>query len=302
MKTIYRESKEGKALIEAVGDPNRITVAAEAIESKMEAVTKAAEAAGIPVLYAGGDAAKVMESGAESFLIGLVVQQVKGKDGKTESHYKAVSVFPFYSVEQIMEADNGPDFLAKIAEKEIAHVGFRPLRNAENDSELEAAAKLVPVNLDGFLAARQRGDKIDLTALQLLWPLYHEMFSEAVNPETGEIDAVAKAKRAAIAYAPSPRATQQAAKMFRSASWASEHFEVLESRGIVVTMLQDLIALCEQELPLGEPEDGSDEPTMITIDSSVLQVWLDNRDETDINPIVQRAEVDITALDAFVSS
>lgn len=313
MTKVKKDSAAAKAIIEAVGDTSRVVIDADQLDAKLAVIEKAAGDS-VPIVFAGNSREETLAAGTTSLLIGIVQEQITNQvSKKTEIFYKTILVAPFWSVEEVQESgDKGIAWLAKISEKEMAHVLFRPIRNADENADLASAAEQVPTSIDLLTESRSRG-AIDTTAVSMLWPHVHYLLANAVelDEETGEpvLDDTGQEipdapRRLLAAAAPSAGAYATVAKLLRSKSWAAENYPELESekRQLVTVLGNMMLALAEQELPLGEPEEKGGEPTMIQVDASQIADWLDKRDTVDISPVVKSKPKDFSALDTFITN
>lgn len=288
---VLKTSKAGKALVDFIGSASRTTVGVNELEAKIAAF-KAIAPEGFPVLFAGGSLEAVATGDAKEAILGLVAAQVK-QPGKTEAEtiYRCLLVSPLFSVESILSSgDAGKEWIEKIVEKETAHVQFRPIRNAEDGESLDDYAMRVPTTIEALITAAGR-DKIDVEALSILWPFFRAYVK-------GQAAAGNKTAEGTLRFLPGDKAIATVSKALRSKSWAERNTAELESRGFWAQIGTVLVNMAESPLP--DPENGPDATRMV--DASVIASWLASRNEVDIEPVVQYAEKDVSALDNFMAT
>lgn len=289
---VSKTAKAGKALVDFIGSASRTTIAMSDLESKLSAF-KAIAPEGFPVLFAGGSIEAVATGDAKEAILGLVAAQVKVA-GKTENEtvYKCLLVSPLFDTDAILASgDAGKDWVAKIIEKETAHVQFRPIRNAEDGESLEDYAVRVPTTISDLVTAASR-DKIDVEALSLLWP-YFRAYVKAQK------DSGNKVAEGTLRFLPGDKAIATVSKALRSASWAKRNTKELEDVGFWAEIGGVLVQMAQAPIPDPTPEDAN---ATRTVDASVIADWLKTRDTVDIEPVVTYAEKDVSALESFMGS
>jgi hypothetical protein len=287
---VSKNSKEGKALIAFIGSQSRTTFPIGEMDAKLAAF-KAVAPEGFPVLFAGGTVDTVKASNASEVIFGLVQSQ-KPKEGKKEAEtlFRCLLVSPLFSTDSILASgDAGKDWIAKIIEKETAHVQFRPIRNAEDGESLEDYAVRVPVDVESLITAAGR-DKIDVEALSLLWP-YFRAYIKAQKDNGDEVAG------ATLRFMPGDKAIASVSKALRSKSWAERNYPELEANGFWKEIGLALVDMAQGPVP--DPEAGEGAEKMV--DASVIASWIESRDTVNIEPIVERDEKDVNALSAFMA-
>ena len=177
--------------------------------------------------------------------------------GKMDSGVKAVVMFPIPSTETFLKSEAGTDWVAKVIEKEAAHVAFRGLRNSETIEEIRAEFDSMPRDVDTFVTSA-RGEGLDTDTFDAAWlPLRAQIKAEA--PELADmLPTKAEVLRA-----------------IRSKAYAEQSQEELESNGVFVWLGKSLIAFADN----WKDEKGELAP----LDSSAIKEWIEGRDTLDLS-------------------
>jgi hypothetical protein len=181
-----------------------------------------------------------------------------GADGKKRGvvGIKGVAFFPIPTLDTFLSDEQGRDWLVKIAEKEAAHVIFRPLRSAESLEELDTAA--LPSSVAAIVMS-SRADALDTDWLDAVWPMAREGLK----------------LKAPKLYEALPKQKAELVKCLRSKSYAEGAYSVLEGANAFTGALAAFLMKAGE---LNKAEDGTSDP----IDTSELTRWLDARDETNL--------------------
>lgn len=216
---------------------------------------------------------QMLDSMADSrFAVAVIGARQKNAKGQTEPGIRGLIMFPIPTLAAFIA--NGESWLAKIAEKEAAHVAFRNLRNATTNAELDAAVDSMPNDVDGFIASYNSGDGLDTETIDAVWSDVRKY----IKSEAPQLYGLMPPKAEII-------------KAIRSASYARQEHPELESRGLFVNVFAALV------MKAGEgwkDSDGNADP----LDTSAIQEWIDNRETTNIAQR-QAAEKDFSALDSL---
>lgn len=192
------------------------------------------------------------------------------KTGKMLTGIKALVMFPIPTAEAFIA--NASDWIAKIAEKEAAHVAFRGLRNANTAEEVISEAEKMPRTVEDYVATYARSDGLDTEAYDTLWSECRKFLKDKMPtlvpllPQKGEV-----------------------LKAIRSASYAAEEYEALESKGVFVPFLTTLLTNAGAAW---KDKDGNADP----VDTSEIESWVETRDEVHIRKAAEQ-EKDFSVLD-----
>lgn len=209
--------------------------------------------------------------GGSRFAVAVVGARKK-TGNKIESGIRALVIFPVPSLAQFIAG--GESWLAKIAEKEAAHVAFRGLRNATTLAELEAANSTMPNDVDGYIASYNSGDGLDTETIDAVW---------------SDVRKFIKSEASSLYGLMPPK--QEVIKAIRSASYAMQEHPELEKRGLFTNVIAALVIKAAENWKDG---DGNEAP----LEVDTIQGWIDNRDTTHIAQR-QTAEKDFSVLDGF---
>ena len=222
----------------------------------------------------------------------LGIRGLKGEDGKNVNGAGAIVLFPSYSIDAITSATGGADWLSKIVEKETAHEAFRGLRGFKSDTArgiLAQSAMEMPVSIADYIESTSAG-RADYSVFTANWSAILGAMRE--NPKFSAL---------ADAY---PTQKAELVKCLRSKAYALSEFPELENMGASGAFvfagkfaIRTVDALNEAAADAGEDEVG---------DSSVIQDWLDTRDEKILvapkKPDFDPSAIDVSVFDAFLAS
>lgn len=188
-----------------------------------------------------------------------------GKQVSAGSVPTCIVVSPQPTLDSIISNPAARDWLQKIVDKELTHVMVRPLRDAENP---EAMAGDIPATLESFITTSRGGGDSMLDTFNTYWQDTLKVFADAV-PQLAKLGIKKGDLR----------------KAFESKGFASAYFGALESYGptqvsIFALMLESMIETAQSE--------GND--------VTLLQTWLDQRDEMKLDNAPAEAELDLSAL------
>ena len=233
---------------------------------------------GKPVLDADGNEQQELDLSlfeTANPVVAVVGARVKNATtGKMDSGIRAILLFPLPTVQQFLDSENGASFVAKVIEKEAAHVSFRELRNAETQAELDAAFAGMPRDVDSFVASHTRGGGVNLDTFNTAWP-----------------DVKAELKQKATALYDHLPQKADLIRAIRSKKAAEQIDNDLESRGIFVWLANAVIKFAEN----WKDKDGNADP----LDTTPIQEWLENREVEDLSKAEKAKDLD--ALDKFAA-
>lgn len=190
-------------------------------------------------------------------VVAVVGARERDAKGVMQSGIRAVVMFSMPTTDAIIEHEEGRKWLDKIVEKELAHVAFRRLRNAESAEELELAAKSIPDTIDAFIASYNVGEGLDTDSFDKVWltvkKLVKEKNAALVELLPGKADVI---------------------KAMRSKAFAESQTEngvdALEKAGVFVYLLKGCIGAAKANTT----EDGKPDE----LDTSEMEKWLAERD------------------------
>lgn len=188
-----------------------------------------------------------------------------GKQVSAGSVPTCIVVSPQPTLDSIISNPAARDWLQKIVDKELTHVMVRPLRDAENP---EAMAGDIPATLEAFITTSRGGGDSMLDTFNAYWQDTLKVFADAI-PQLAKLGIKKGDLR----------------KAFESKGFASAYFSQLESYGptqvsVFALMLESMIETAQGE--------GAD--------VTLLQTWLDQRDEMKLDSAPAEAEIDLSKL------
>lgn len=228
--------------------------------------------ADIPVAIAGvGDANAVESPDQIPYANGPVIVTALGAKGPKKTGIRGLVIMPNPTVADFMADDEGAAFLAKVVEKEVAHVGLRQLRNVADEglAAIYAAAATAPISVSQFAQESTRVG-VDTVGFDKVWVGLRKRIVE-------QFPSLAESL---------PRSKQEVITAIRSASWARTMFPDLESKNLFT----GIAALAIKAV---------DNLTDVEADSDEIAGWVAGRDSYDA-PVKERvaltADVDLSAL------
>ena len=173
---------------------------------------------------------------------------------------KGIVLLPIPTLESYMASDAGKAWLEKIAEKESAHVSFRPFRDAASVEEFLSGAERVPDSVDAFATESARAGGVNTETFDTVWKSLRTQLAKD-KPQLAKL----------LPQKP------EVIKAIRSKAHATEQYPELE--GIrAFEWLANLV--------VGAAGD---------MDTSEIQKWLAGRDEF-VFPTREQAAPDFSAL------
>lgn len=133
---------------------------------------------------------------------------------KGPSKVTAIVITPAPTLDAILAADGGRDWLQKIADKELNHVAVRPLRNPKEGESLDELSEKMPLTVAEYITSSRESSGGAL-----------ETFNELAR---GVIDAIAKKSKP---WAKARLTKPELKAAMASRAYASEYYPVLEDRG-----------------------------------------------------------------------
>lgn len=270
-----------KAVIKAIkdsigGDRKTHDTVEKALESLTAGMEKTNSYAGLPVIMYREDA--FTGNQAVVATVGVRVKESKNEKGETIpaiNGIKAILVFPQPSIDSFIEDEQGKNWLAKLAEREAADVGFSGIRSAESVLTLCNAVDRMPVTIE-TITAESRANSIDTTIFDEYWQGFKEAFT-AKNP----------------AFAADGMFPQKPLwlKAIRSKPFAMEHAATreLETRGFIVKIANLFVNTLKAAT---NPETGE----ALNLDTSIIEGWLADREKVSLSA---GAKPDVNALDSI---
>lgn len=193
---------------------------------------------------------------------------------KMESGIRAIVMFPIPPVSSFLESDNGSDWIAKVIEKEAAHVAFRGLRNAETVEELVSEFDAMPRDVDGFVTESTRQGTASSETFDEIWPKVRIQIKQDAPLLAEHLPVKAEIVRA-----------------IRSKSAAMQIHAAFEQRGIFAWLASTVI-----EFAAAAVDEKTGEPA--PLDTTIIEGWLAGRDSLDLAR-AEKAELTDDALDAI---
>lgn len=251
------------------GTMRKVYATVEAANAAMAAVATIAQELNISLKAADPEAFAAEGMQPVVAIIGARKEET-GPDGKRRGvvGVKGIAHFPIPTLDTFLNDEAGRDWLAKIAEKESAHVIFRPLRAAASTEELEAAA--LPLTVADIVTSA-RADTIDTDWFDAVWPITRE----------------ALRTRLPKLYETLPRQKAELIKCLRSKPYAESAYPVLEGANAFTGALAKYL---EKAGEVNRDKDNNPDP----VDTSELTRWLENRDTT---PLAVPKPVDFSAIE-----
>lgn len=175
---------------------------------------------------------------------------------------RAIVVFPNPTLDSYYESEEGKVWLAKLAEREGADVGFSGIRAAESVMSLCGAVGGMPIDID-TITRETRNNAIDDSVFSDNWQAFKDAFVEK-NPTFKE-DGM---------FPPKPLWF----KAIRSKSFAAEHpqTQALESRGLIVKIASLFVATLKTAK---DPKTGE----ALNLDTSVIEGWIADREKVNLS-------------------
>ena len=181
----------------------------------------------------------------------------RGKNAKGEAivGIKGIVLFPVPTLDAFLATDEGKGLVGKVLDKELAHVAFRQVREANTTYEFSTGVTAMPTSVTDFATASSRG--VDTGTFDILWP----GLREAIKDRKPELYKLLPNKAVFL-------------NALRSKAFAESEDETsaLESKGWIVKLGQMLINAAPSNV---NTTTKKPEP----LDASIIQNWLDTRDE-----------------------
>lgn len=216
------------------------------------------------------EAAEWTADSHEIMLAPLATKAVKDSDGKVTKPARLIALVlsPIPTLDALTADDKGLAMVAEVIRKELNHRAVRKLRTAEN---VLAAATEMPLSIESFATSQAGGTATGLVAFDEHWLLYSQ--------------ALAKKVPAWAARFPGGKGKAAIRGAVENAAKAQALFPELESFGeagsLFVRLLQGVI----------------NKATAASQDTTLLQAWLDTRDQQTYDAATDAAEaVDFDAL------
>ena len=207
----------------------------------------------------------------------------KRGDGPNSTTVHCIVIFPAPKLHVILGLENaealaggGVDWLAGIADKELNHVAVRQLRKAENAEEIAEAVESMPTTLADYITSGRESTSGILETFNALWQIIKKGMG-------------AKSKPFALANL----SKKELRKAMESASYAATVYPQLETR----------------QNKKGEPESlfvlaatfGQMLAKQETLDSTIFDRMLSQRDEKEISVAEDEEEFDLEAMAASLA-
>jgi hypothetical protein len=181
----------------------------------------------------------------------------RGKNTKGEAvvGIKGIVLFPVPTLDTFLASEEGRGLVGKVLDKELAHVAFRQVREANTSYEFSTGVTAMPVSVTDFATASSRG--VDTSTFDILWP--------------GLRDAIKERKPELHKLLPNKAVFLNALRSKQFAETEDET-KALESTGWIVKLGQMLIKAAPSNV-------DTDTKKPAPLDASIIQNWLDTRDE-----------------------
>lgn len=225
-------------------------------DSVEQALAKLAEAAGATEsLYGLTVAAKGIDSEgnadpefwAEGSRAMLAIVQARVDVGsKKLNGLKGLVLLPVPTLEQFLESELGRQFVDKVTEKEIAHVSFRPFREANNEAEFIAALDVTPIGVDAFATESARSSGVDTETFDAVWT----DLRAALKNQKPEVAKLLPTKNEVV-------------KAIRSKAYAMENHEALETARVFEWLSKLILQAANQA----------------KMSTAAIEAWVAGRDE-----------------------
>lgn len=218
---------------------------------------------------------------------GLDSTDAQGKAIKVDGA-RGLVVFPVHPLDSVRAVETGEAWLWKIVEKETSHVALRGLRNvapALGTDALALAAKQMPLTVDDYVE-ESVSEGTDTAAFDSLWKEFRKRMASSQHTA------------AMVSQLP---AKSEVIKAIRSAAYARDEYNNLESIGAFKWMAESMIGIIEG-FRAAATEAGQD----YELDSSEMKAWVAGRD-TKVFPAPRKVEsdlstVNLSAFDAFLGT
>jgi len=187
-------------------------------------------------------------------------------------------VYPLHPIDSIRAAEDGEDWLWKIVEKELSHVGVRGLRNVAPALGLDAlsnAAKNMPLSVSDYVE-ESISEGTDTTAFDALWKEFRKRMSG--SPHTA-------------AMVPQLPAKAEVLRAIRSAQYARDEYNSLESIGAFRWMAESMIGIID-----GFRAAAIEKGEEYALDPAEMKGWVAGRDSK-VYPSPRKIETDLTTVD-----
>jgi len=249
MTTLNILSDETKvdSITKALGGSRKIYPTADAA---LAAILKAAEGTesfhGLPLVMAGVDSEGNIDESKYDGMSAMVATVGARVDNGTKklNGIKGIVLLPVPTLEAYLATEAGKDWLSKIAEKESAHVTFRPFRDATSVEEFMSGVERTPDSVEAFATESARSGGVNTETFDTVW--------KALRVQLGK-------EKAALAKLLPQK--PEVIKAIRSKAHATENYAELEKAGVFVWLAR---------LVIGAAGD---------MDTTEIQKWLDGRDE-----------------------
>lgn len=245
---ILSDETKVESITKALGGSRKIYATAD---SALAAILKAAEATdsfhGLPLVMAGVNAETGEVDSAKYEGMAAMVATVGARvDNGTKklNGIKGIVLLPIPTLESYLNTEAGSEWLKKIAEKESAHVSFRPFRDAASAEEFLSGLDRVPDSVEAFATESARAGGVDTETFDTVW--------KALRTQLG------KEKPALAKLLPQK---PEIIKAIRSQAHAVEAYPELEKANAFVWLAS---------LVVGAAGD---------MDTTEIQKWLDGRAE-----------------------
>lgn len=258
-----------------------ITAAIAAINAKEECGAVPIAIAGHGVVTVGdyeslGGETSLPDAGEAGYILSTAgIRGIETPEGKSNGII-GLAVYPAHTVESLMQAAEGADWLNRIAQKEIGLVAFRRLRLTEEDSleDMNAAAAAMPTAASDFTVARTASGGGAFEVFDSNWVDFRKMLG------TNEANAD-------LAKMLTPKAS--VLKAIRSKAFAEQAFPALEDRGLIVKVAQFFAATLSNLAASGDVE--------VQGDVTAIDRWIDGRENLDLTETVTESALDSVNLD-----
>jgi hypothetical protein len=195
----------------------------------------------------------------------MVAKLAERGEGANSSRVKAIVIAPIPTLDAVMADQAGKDWLTKIMQKELNHVAVRNLRKAEDNDQIAEAVESMPKTLTEYISSNREGGGL-IAVYEELW-----------RPIKNSMAKLSKPWRLANL------SKKEMRRAMESKSYASEYYPTLEETKQGSLFEFALKGMIQQAPKLGH-------------DATLLQRWLDNRNEKTIEASDDEEELTLEGL------
>lgn len=170
---ILSDETQVNAVTKALGGSRKLFDSAGAALAHILAAAETTESFyGLPLVLAGvdSDTGDIDESKYDGMQAMVAIVGARVDTGaKRLNGIKGIVLLPVPTLESYLSSDAGKDWLEKIAEKESAHVSFRPFRDAASVEEFMSGVDRVPNSVEAFATESARAGGVNTETFDTVW-------------------------------------------------------------------------------------------------------------------------------------